>query len=329
MEEATNNFCSIVDSTVALLTSSCPKMGNEPCNAGDFAYWQWTSSYFTKLPALGLNKESVTQIDTTVLGYPEMNFFKQKLTEVLKGSPHENDFKDIDFGSPSSGKEYRHLFYIPPKDFVGELPQSSLFHIETLKAIYERIETMPDIFDNSSLEVKYGDYEEFTTKLELEDDRRTYLLMLWMKKLLEVTAMRKNDGGDYLKTNANGVASGGIQGAHNWISKEFPAYLYGTLMALSNTNECEKNIADYIKEVEEDQIPYFCNDTRLNLVSTESYGFYASLYFTRDFEKMDYIYDKTGLSEQAMQSLLTPGYYLERNLMTAMKKVKKVYNDTI
>jgi len=41
---------------------------------------------------------------------------------------------------------------------------------------------------------------------------------------------------------------------------------------------------------------------------------------------MQYIYDKTGLTEQAMAGLLNPGYYLERNLMTAMKKVKKIYS---
>jgi len=76
-------------------------------------------------------------------------------------------------------------------------------------------------------------------------------------------------------------------------------------------------------------VPLFCNDTKLNLVSAESFGFYAAIYFTRDYDKLQYVYDKTGLSEQAMQGMLTPGYYLERNLMAAMKKVKKVYNSTI
>lgn len=65
------------------------------------------------------------------------------------------------------------------------------------------------------------------------------------------------------------------------------------------------------------------------MVSTESYSFYASIYFTRDEDKIKYIYEKTGLSEQAMIGMLTPGYYLERNLMTAMKKVKKVYANDI
>uniref|UniRef100_A0A7S3KSX1 Uncharacterized protein n=1 Tax=Euplotes crassus TaxID=5936 RepID=A0A7S3KSX1_EUPCR len=247
------------------------------------------------------------------------------LLSRLKKTPYEKTFNGIDFGSPKSGKEYSHLFYIPPKDFEGLLPESSLFNIDTLAHVFGQVETMPDIFDNTTVEVDFGVYSDITETLQLEDDRRTYLLMLWMKKMLEITAMRAQEGGDYLKTNLNGVAAGGIQGAHNWLSREFPAYLYGNLMATSNANDCEKNIRSYIKEVEDEQVPRFCNDTKLDLVSAESYGFYASLYFTRDPDKMNYIYEITGLSEQAMQGLLTPGYYLERNLMTAMKKVKKVY----
>jgi len=256
------------------------------------------------------------------MGFPEMNYFKKNLTDILINTQYENTFQNIDFGSPTATHEYSHLFYIPPKDFEGKLPESSLFNIDTLSGMYDVIEEMPDIFDNSTVVVDFTKYKEFTKKLELGDDKRTYLLMLWMKKMLEITAMRKEEGGDYLKTNLNGVAAGGIQGAHNWLSREFPSYLYGNLMALSNQNECEKNVQTYIKEVEDDQIELFCNDTKLNLVSAESFSFFASLYFTRDEEKMNYIYDTTGLSEQGMQGLLNPGYYLERNLMKAMKKVK-------
>lgn len=328
MQEATNNFCAIVDKTTKLLVSSCPKMGSEPCNSADFAYWQWASSYFTKLPALGLGKDSVAQIDSTILGYPEMSYFRQNFEAKLKGSQNEGKFNGIDFGSPSSNKDYSHLFYIPPKTWTGELPKSSLFHIETLISLFNSIESMPDMFDTPDILVDFKDYSEFTDLLQLEDDRRTYLLLLWLKKMLEITAMRTEDGGTYLTTNLNGIAVGGIQGAHQWLSKEFPAYLYGNLMALSNANTCEKNIRNYIRDVEDDQVPKFCNNTKLDLISAESYSFYAGLYFTRDYAKMQYIYAQTGISEQAMNGLLTPGYYLERNLMTAMKKVKKVYNNT-
>ena len=190
MQEATNNFCAIVDKTTKLLISACPKMGKEPCNAGDFAYWQWSTSYFTKLPALGLGVDSVAQIDPTILGYPEMSYFKQNFEKQLIGGKNEGVFDGIDFGSPSSDKEYTHLFYIPAKDWFGELPKSSLFHIETLISLFDHIEYMPDMFANPDAVVNFTDYSSFTELLQLEDDRRTYLLMIWMKKMLEVTAMR-------------------------------------------------------------------------------------------------------------------------------------------
>lgn len=328
MQEAINNFCAIVDQTVTFLKSACPMMDEEECDSSDFAYWQWTASYFTKLPALGLNKDSVAQIDPTILGYPEINYFKSELLRRIKGSKYENDFNTIDFGSPKTGRNFVHLFYLPHADFRGELPKSSLFNLDTLKALFNEIETMPDIFENNTVTVNYADYHSFTKTLKLENDKQTYMLMLWLKNMLEVTAMRKADGGDYLTTNWLGLAQGSLQGAHAWLSRDFPAYLYGNLMALSNTDVCEKNIKSYIRDVEDSQVPKFCNDTKLNLVSAESYSFYASIYFTRDYNKIQYIYDNTGLSEQAMQGLLTPGYYLERNLMTAMKKVKKLYSNT-
>lgn len=328
MEEATHNFCSIVDKTTKLLQASCPKMDSELCDASDFAYWQWASSYFTKLPALGLNKDSVTQLDDTILGYPEISFFRTAFIDKLKNSTYKNDFDKINFGSPKAAKNYGHLFYLPPADYVGDLPESSLFNLDTLIAVFEQIETVPDMFADPTVAVNYTDYNAFTQKLELDDDRQTYMLMIWLKNMLEVTAMRKSEGGTYLTTNWMGLAQGSLQGAHAWLSRDFPAYLYGNLMALSNREGCDKNIRNYIREVEDDQVEKFCNDTKLDLVSAESYSFYASIYLTRDYDKIQYIYDTTGLSEQAMQGMLTPGYYLERNLMAAMKKVKKSYMGT-
>jgi hypothetical protein len=328
MAEAIENFCLIVDSTTKLLISACPKQDKSQCDYSDFAYWQWATSYFTKLPALGLNKDSVTDMDDTILGYPEMSYFKKKNLDKLKGSKYENVFDNIDFGTPSSNKNYVHIFYLPPADFVGDLPESSLFNLNTLKTVFGETEKLTDIFKDPTQEIDFSMYANYTELLELDDDKQTYLLMVWLKYMLEETAMRKSDGGTYFTTNIMGLASGSLEGAIGWLSKEFPAYLYGNLMSLSNTAGCEKNIASYIRDVEEEQIPLFCNDTLLNMISPESFSFYASLYFTRDYDKMQYIYDTTGLSEQAMQGLLTPGYYLERNLMAAMKKVKKVYNNT-
>lgn len=329
MAEATNNFCSIVQHTTKFLMAACPKKGSEPCDSSDFAYWQWASSYFTKLPALGLNKESVSQIDDTILGYPEINYFKPAFLAKLNNTQHQGVFDSVNFGGPDSQINYSHLFFLPSRTYFGEVPKSSLFNLDTLKSVFSTIETMVDIYQDPSQTVKYSSFSNFTQLLNLTDDKQTYLLFIWLKNMLEVTAMRKDQGGTYLTTNMMGLGQDGLQGAIGWMSKEFPAYLYGNIMALSNSNTCEKNVNDYIRGVDPAQVPKFCNDTKLNLLSAESYSFYASIYFTRDFDKMKYIYDKTGLSEQAMQGMLTPGYYLERNLMTAMKKVKKVYANDI
>ena len=329
MAEATNNFCSIVDSTVKFLQSACPKKGSKRWDASDFAYWQWANSYFTKLPALGLNKESVTQLDDTVLGYPEINFFIPTFLKKLNDTQHKGEFDSINFGSPKSEINYSHLFFLPKRDYFGEVPKTSLFNLDTLKAIFSTIETMVDIYEDPSKTVDYSRFSNFTKLLKLTNDKQTYLLLIWMKNMLEVTAMRKDQGGTYLTTNMMGLGQDGLQGSIGWMSREFPAFLYGNIMALSNSNKWEKNVNDYIRGVDPTQIPKFCNDTKLNLVSAESYSFYASIYFTRDYDKIKYIYDHTGLSEQAMLGMLTPGYYLERNLMTAMKKVKKVYANDI
>ena len=328
MQEATNNFCAIVDKTVKLLQSACPKMDSHLCDSSDFAYWQWSSSYFTMLPALGLNKESVAQIDDTILGYPEISYFKTAFLKKMKGTKYEGVFDNVSYGSPKSNINYGHLFYLPPRDFVGDIPESSLFNLDTIRSVFETIETLVDVFEDPNQEVDFSTLASFTQKLQLSDDKQTYLLFVWLKNMLHTTAMRKSEGGTYLTTNMMGLAQESLQGTLGWMSRDFPAYFYGNLMALSNTDTCEKNIKNYIREIEDDQVPKFCNNTKLNLVSAESYSFYASIYLTRDYEKIQYIYDNTGLSEQAMQGLLTPGYYLERNLMTAMKKVKKLYANT-
>ena len=281
------------------------------------------------LPALGLDKQSVVQLDDTILGYPEISYFKPAFVKNLTGSQYEHDFDDVNFGIPGSGASYQHIFYLPPADFKGELPKSSLFNLDTLQDVFIKIESLPDIGINPNATVNYTDLANFTEELKLDDNKQTYMLFIWLKNMLDITAMRKNEGGTYLTTNMMGLGQSSLSGALNWMSKEFPSYLYGNIMALSNTNTCEKNVKDYIREVDDDQVPHFCNNTKLDLVSAESFSFYASVYFTRDYDKIQYIYDKTGISDQAMAGLLMHDYYLERNLMAAMKKVKKVYNSTI
>ena len=327
--EATNNFCSIVQSTTKFLMAACPKKGSKEWDSSDFAYWQWANSYFTKLPALGLNKDSVAQLDDTIIGYPEINYFMPVFLKKLNNTQYQGVFDSVNFGSPKSEINYSHLFFLPPRTYFGDVPKTSLFNLDTIKSVFGTIETMVDIYEDPRKKVDFSTLSNFTKLLNLTDDKQTYLLFIWLKNMFEITAMRKDQGGTYLSTNMMGLGQDGLQGALGWMSKEFPAYLYGNIMALSNSNPCEKNVNDYIRGVDPTQIPKFWNDTKLNLVSTESYSFYASIYFTRDEDKIKYIYEKTGLSEQAMIGMLTPGYYLERNLMTAMKKVKKVYANDI
>ena len=49
---------------------------------------------------------------------------------------------------------------------------------------------------------------------------------------------------------------------------------------------------------------------------------------TRNKKKIDYLMS-TGISSNTFDSLVTPDYFLEKTLFTAMKKVKKNYATTI
>lgn len=118
------------------LQSACPKKEKKLCDAHDFAYWQWTASYFTILPALGLNKESVAQIDDTIIGYPEINYFKPAFLKKIENSIHKGEFDSVNFGLPNSTVTYAHLFFLPPKDYYGEVPRTSLFNLDTLQAVF-------------------------------------------------------------------------------------------------------------------------------------------------------------------------------------------------
>ena len=175
----------------------------------------------------------------------------------LNNTQYQGVFDSVNFGSPKSEINYSHLFFLPPRTYFGDVPKTSLFNLDTIKSVFGTIETMVDIYEDPRKKVDFSTLSNFTKLLNLTDDKQTYLLFIWLKNMLEITAMRKDQGGTYLSTNMMGLGQDGLQGALGWMSKEFPAYLYGNIMALSNSNPCEKNVNDYIRGVDPTQIPKF------------------------------------------------------------------------
>ena len=86
MAQMKDNFCHQLDSNIKLIISSCPRALNGDCTFSDFAYWQWANSYFTQLPALDLNVESVALVDPEmrIVGWPEISYFRSTIMEKLK-----------------------------------------------------------------------------------------------------------------------------------------------------------------------------------------------------------------------------------------------------
>jgi hypothetical protein len=287
MLEMKNNFCDMLASTQDLVVAACPISETGKCTYSEFAYWQWASSYFTMLPALEIMEPTVANIDDSIFGFPEISYFKTHFMEKIASSEAATkEFKDINFGNPRDPKTkfYSHLFFLPEADFRGEVPKSSLFNLETLQTMFATFEKIPDLTLTPGV-----DFYEFipqlnylTKTLELDSDYQTYMLGLWMKYAYEWTGMRTMDGGDKMKTFITQLAMESIEGVMEWMSTEFPPLLYGAVMAESNVKDCESNVKSYIREVEEKQIPAFCADPKLDMVSAESFAFYASLYMNQD-----------------------------------------------
>ena len=226
---------------------------------------------------------------------------KEKINKVPK---LKELFKGVSFGEPHNPKFYSHLFFVPPRDFKGDLPASSLFNIQTLQTMFDTFSTVPDLSVNPDGDVDFDALSGLTAKLGLDCNKQTYLLGIWLKHLYEDTGMRKADGGNKKNMLVIQLAMDSMKKSLDWMSTEFPSILYANIIYNTNKNDnktCNVLIKSWIREVEEYQVPLFCNDTLLDLMSPQSIAFYNSIYFTGDQDKVDYLSEVTELSESQLR----------------------------
>lgn len=65
------NFCKAVEGAIPLAKGVCPN----DCDTMTFAYYQWGEAFITQAAGLG---DTVTKLDPTIVGYPEISFFKSE-----------------------------------------------------------------------------------------------------------------------------------------------------------------------------------------------------------------------------------------------------------
>jgi len=112
-------------------------------------------------------------------------------------------FKDVNFGNPKdSSKFYSHLFYLPEDDYWGETPKSSIFHLETLKLVFDRFNQIPDFIETPDVDIDeyIPKLQQITETLMLDNNYQTYLFGLYLKYVVNLTGMRSDVGGSKIST---------------------------------------------------------------------------------------------------------------------------------
>lgn len=113
-------------------------------------------------------------------------------------------FKDVNFGVgwEINTKYYSHLFHLPEEKYRGQVNESSLFNLDTLKQVFATFDSIPDITKSPKLDI-----EEFIPKLTpltkwllLDSNYQTYMLGLYLKYLIDITGNWADVGGSKLKT---------------------------------------------------------------------------------------------------------------------------------
>lgn len=107
VREAAYRWAHFFNSTQSLVKIFCP---TQDCTTEEVAYWQWALSSFTTM-AVSQTTYSVSQMDPTTLGYPEIYAFKMlKLLPAVEGTKYYNQFKDITYGDGAKSITMAYLF---------------------------------------------------------------------------------------------------------------------------------------------------------------------------------------------------------------------------
>ena len=156
-----------------------------------FAFFQWGEGYITRQMGIG---DSVTEVDDTIIGYPEISLFKSSyfMPKIASNESLTARFEHVIFSDVRHGIAYRHLFDVPPRDVVNvEAPEASLFNLDTFKELLRcgaqlpdvtEIETDPSAGDLSNLTTVMGN---LTERMHLNTPEQTYMLYLYIRKLVD------------------------------------------------------------------------------------------------------------------------------------------------
>lgn len=254
----------------------------------------------------------MAEVDANIIGFPEINYFKQYFLKKVEGTIYEKIFSKIDFGGPHDETSFIHLFYIPPSEHRGSVPDSTLFNKDTLTELLDVIYKMPDVSKDLDAAIDFNMLKESTRKLKLRSNSQTYFLGLYAKYILDKTAQRIEEGGDQLTTLITQLSVSGITEGVAFLSETLPAVIYGNMQASINSKTCEENVGKFWREADEETRIQLCEHEELNMVTPESYVFYTSLYLNNDQEKKETIMKKTTLNELDVEAFMKKDSQFER-----------------
>ena len=143
----------------------------------------------------------MTEVDKTIIGYPEISHFKSAffMPKISSNASLTARFEHVLFSDVRNGIAYPHLFDVPPLDAVGEeAPEASLFNLDTFKELLRCGAQLPDVTEVEK-DPAAGDLSNLSTtmdnltkRMHLNTPEQTYMLYLYIRKLVDQAALRKD-----------------------------------------------------------------------------------------------------------------------------------------
>ncbi len=109
----------------------------------------------------------------------------------------------------------------------GNPDPSSLFNVQTLKKLIELGQQIVDITVDKEATLTFNsDWDDLTARLGLGDNRRTYLIWLWIKYANSLTVNREQDGGNSQIGMLSQVGAIAIMQGVGIMEAELPVVIY-------------------------------------------------------------------------------------------------------
>ena len=191
---------------------------------------------------------SVAKVVDTVSGYPEIKYWKDEYlcnqisdqNKPLFCGEGVVEFYD-DPGNSTSNFEY--LFNLTSGgDKYLDPEESSLFNVQTLKLLIKTGEQSVNIIDQKdtsyadAISTNIAHWDALSTKLrfcdqqQTCDNKRTYLIYLWIDTLIKQTFQRQQDGGNLELGVLPTLGQAAFEQNMDLMHLEFPIIVYGSLL---------------------------------------------------------------------------------------------------